>query len=141
VPAKKSARTTPRQSARRAPPGRDAARERRIHDEIVVDAYGPDEQAMGWYYYLDDKLHFPFPARCRAARVISPLRVGERVTVTGMAPEAECEREMFVTIQWQDRPLAVPLAQLAVRGLRAVDPDTREAVADWHYWLDQHYRF
>ena len=24
--------------------------------EIIVDAYGPEEQALGWYYYLDDKL-------------------------------------------------------------------------------------
>jgi hypothetical protein len=46
---------------------------------------------------------------------------------------------MFVTIQWQDRPLAVPLAQLEVRGLRVIDAETREAIADWHYWLDQGY--
>lgn len=30
----------------------DAEREERIMMEIVVDAYGPEEQAMGWYYYL-----------------------------------------------------------------------------------------
>jgi hypothetical protein len=120
---------------------RNAARERRIVDEIIVDAYGPEEQAMGWYYYLDRVLQFPFPARCRAARAISPLRAGERVTVTGMAPEEECEHEMFVQIRWEDRPLAVPLAQLEVRGMRAVDAATRDGVADWHYWLDQGYEF
>ena len=26
----------------------DEAREQRIQDEIVVDAYGPEEQATGW---------------------------------------------------------------------------------------------
>src|SRR5215207_3802223 len=130
-----------KKSVGKAPSGRDPARERRIHDEIIVDAYGPEEQAMGWYYYLERVLGFPFPARCRTARAISPLRPSERVTVTGMAPEAECEHEMFVQIHWQDRPLAVPLAQLEVRGLRAVDADTREAIADWHYWLDQGYVF
>ena len=137
MPAKKPAST----SAGKSPPGRDPARERRIRDEIIVDAYDPEEQAMGWYYYLERVLGFPFPARCRVARAISPLRPGERVTVTGMAPEAECEHEMFVQIRWQDRPLAVPLAQLEVRGLRAVDAETREAIADWHYWLDQGYVF
>src|SRR5690242_2601569 len=120
---------------------REPARERRITDEIIVDAYGPEEQAMGWYYYLDGALHVPFPARCRAARAISPLRTGERITVTGMAPEAECEHEMFVEIRWRDRTLAVPLAQLEVRGIRGVDAETREAIADWHYWLDQGYMF
>lgn len=39
---------------------RDEAREARITMEAVVDAYGPEEQAMGWYYYLADRLAFPF---------------------------------------------------------------------------------
>ena len=30
-------------------------REKRITMEIIVDAYGPEEQAMGWYYYLEEK--------------------------------------------------------------------------------------
>jgi hypothetical protein len=39
---------------------RDEEREQRITMEIVVDAYTPQEQAMGWYYSLEDRLHFPF---------------------------------------------------------------------------------
>lgn len=31
---------------------RDSKCEERIEMEIIVDAYGPEEQAMGWYYYL-----------------------------------------------------------------------------------------
>ena len=120
---------------------RNTARERRILDEILVDAYAPEEQAMGWYYYLERELRFPFSARCRAARAISPLRPGEKVTATGMGPEDECEHEIFVQIHWEGRELAVPLAQLEVRGMRTVDAATRQAVADWHYWLDQGYEF
>lgn len=37
--------------------------------DIIVDANGPDEQAMGWYYYLEEKLHFPFTAICCEKRV------------------------------------------------------------------------
>jgi hypothetical protein len=29
---------------------RNHHRENRIREEIIVDAYGPEEQAMGWYY-------------------------------------------------------------------------------------------
>jgi hypothetical protein len=32
-----------------------------------------------------------------------------------MAPESECEREMFVEVAWDDDSLAVPLIQLAAR--------------------------
>ena len=35
---------------------KDKVRENRISMEIVVDAYGPEEQAMGWYSYLYDTL-------------------------------------------------------------------------------------
>jgi Calcium binding len=104
--------------------------------EIVVDAYTPEEQAMGWYSSLEDRLHFPFVARCTAERSISPLRVGDEVEVVGMAPEEECQHEMFVLIRWERRPLAVPLTQLA--GV-AVDEQTRQVIEDWHYWVAQGY--
>ena len=67
--------------------------------EIVVDAHDEEERAMGWYYYLEDKLNFPFLTRCIQERAISPLRVGDEVEVVGMAPEDECEKEMFVEIR------------------------------------------
>ncbi|MFZ9737330.1 MAG: calcium-binding protein [Prochlorotrichaceae cyanobacterium] len=116
----------------------DAVREERITMEIVVDAYGPEEQAMGWYYYLDDKLNFPFVATCVNKRRISPLKIGTDVTVVGMAPEEECEQEMFVEIEWEDDVLAVPLSQLQPLGF---DEETQEAIDDWHYWVDQGYEF
>jgi len=57
--------------------GQDVEREERITMEIIVDAYGPEEQAMGWYYYLEDKIHFPFTAVCNEKRAILPLHVGD----------------------------------------------------------------
>ena len=115
---------------------RDEEREQRITMEIVVDAYTPEEQAMGWYYSREDQLRFPFTARCIAERSISPLRVGDEVDVGGMAPEEECQHEMFVLIRWERRALAVPLAQL--EGI-VVDEQTRQAIEDWHYWVAQGY--
>ena len=73
---------------------KDEEREERINMEIVVDANGPEEQAMGWYYYLADTMNFPFAARCVARRTISPLEPGDEVEVVGMAPVEECDHEM-----------------------------------------------
>ena len=56
----------------------DESREHQIEMEIVVDAYGEVERAMGWYCYLQDKLTFPFLARCIARRMTSPLRWATR---------------------------------------------------------------
>ncbi len=121
-----------------AKPKRESVRENRIHEEIIVDANGPEEQAMRWYYYLEDKLRFPFRAQCTASRTTSPLRKGESVEVRRMAPEDDCAGEMLVLIRWHDRNLAVPLSQLT-----ATDPgeSTRQAVEDWHYWVAQGYCF
>lgn len=111
---------------------RDEEREQRISMEIVVDAYGPEEQAMGWYCSLEDQLRFPFLASCIAERAISPLRVGDEVQVVGMAPQEECAHEMFVLIRWERGTLAVPLAQLEGIG---VDEQTRQVMEDWRYWV------
>ncbi|MFB3894464.1 MAG: calcium-binding protein [Phycisphaerae bacterium] len=117
---------------------KDQVREARIENDIVVDAYDASERAMGWYYYLEEKLQFPFTARCIKARPISPLRVGDEVEVLGMAPEDECEHEMFVMIRWEKPGLGIPLSQLKAV---ATDDSTSQALDDWHYWVKQGYDF
>jgi hypothetical protein len=117
----------------------DKTREHRITYEIVVDAYGPEEQALGWYYYLQEKLATPFAATCIKKRASSPLKLKEKVEVVAMASEEECEEEMFVMIEWEDDELAVPLAQLEPD--EDADEETKEAVADWHYWVNKGYMF
>src|SRR5262245_50946068 len=120
-------------------PKRDETREERISMEIVVDAYDEAERALGWYYYLDGKLNFPFLTRCIKERATSPLRAGDEVEVVGMASEDKCMREMFVETPWEHRrTLAVPLSQLQVVHGRE---ETRQAVEDWHYWVEIGYEF
>src|SRR5205085_5658647 len=116
---------------------KDEERERRIEMEIIVDAYGPEEQAMGWYYYLDENLHFPFAARCIARRTISPLKPGDKVEVVGMPSEEDCGHEMFVLIRRKSDQFGVPLMQL--EGID-VDEETKQAIEDWHYWVNQGYQ-
>ncbi|WP_049998803.1 calcium-binding protein [Halococcus sediminicola] len=111
---------------------RDEERDERIEMEIIVDTYGAEEQAMGWNAYLDDTLEFPFEARCRTEREESPLEEGEPVRVVGMPTTDSTLSQQFVTIEWKNRELGVPLKQL-----EPVDASntTEQAVADWHYWL------
>ena len=116
----------------------NATREERIMMEIVIDAYGSEERAMGWYYYLEDKISFPFPAECIAIDKRTPLEQGERITVTQMSGENYCEYEMYVDVSWNGKILAIPLFQLQPLD---VDEDTSEAIDDWHYWKKQGYEF
>ncbi len=116
----------------------DEVREERITMEAVVDAYDEDEQAMGWYYYLEAKIQFPLIATCISHRNISPVSQGAKVEVVGMSDEDECMREMFVEIVWDCDTLAVPLIQ--IKPIDSTDA-TREAIEDWHYWVNRGYEF
>jgi Calcium binding len=117
---------------------KDPNREDLIHNEAIVDAYGAEERAMGWCYYLENQLQFPFQARCIATNVVSPLSKGETVGVLRMAPEEPCSADMLVLIRWQGQRLAAPLSQLAAIDL---DQSTANAIGDWHYWVAQGYLF
>lgn len=116
----------------------DPIREERIIDEVVVDAYGAEERAMGWYCYLENNLRFPFAAKCLVAKAVSPLIKGETVEVRRMAPADACSSDMFVVVRWQRRTMAVPLSQLSPL---SADQSTVTAIGDWHYWMKQGYRF
>ena len=91
---------------------------------------------MSWYYYLEDRISFPFQARCVVTNDVSPLRKGETVEVLRMAAEEACEHDMLVQFRWQGRKMPVSLSQL-----EAINPDesTQEAISDWHYWVAQGY--
>lgn len=119
-------------------PKPNPSRERRITYEIVVDAHDSEERAMGWYNYLDDKLDFPFHAKCIHPRAISPLKKGETVEVLSLAPEDDCMREMIVLARWQGCKLGLPLSQLEPLKAKSAD---REAIQDWRYWVEMGYEF
>jgi len=113
-------------------------REKRIDMEIVVDAYNEVERAMGWYYYLQDGLKFPFKARCIQKRSTSPLKRGDIVEVIGMGKEDDCMHDMYVNIKWNKDVLSVPLSQF-----EEIKPSKRnkQALEDWQYWIKRGYQF
>jgi len=89
---------------------RDEERDERINMEIIVDAYTPEEQAMGWHIYLEETMDFPFEARCIDEKEVSPLDEGETVRVVGKPTSEPSLRQQFVTIEWMDREFGVPLS-------------------------------
>ncbi len=113
-------------------------REYRIDMEVVVDAYDSEERAMGWYYYVADECNFPFKAKCISEERKSPLQKGDIVEVIDISPANECERAIYMDIQWSGRKLAVPLSQLEGIEMSEI---TKQVVEDWHYWIKMGYEF
>lgn len=121
------------------PTEKDEYREERILMGAVVDAYGPEERAIGWYCYLENELSFPFKARCARHYVTSPLKKEEVYQVVGMADVDDCYHDIYVMTDFGEDKLAVPLSQL--EPFDEVDGDTCEAIFDWHYWKSRGYQF
>ena len=120
----------------------DENREHRIKTEIIVDAEDIKDKAMGWYNYLDDNLNVPFMAKLKKESSKTSVVEEKKIEVIGMAPDDECLKDMYVEVVYphgQDEDLfTVKLADLV-----AIDTDavTKEAIADWHYWLARGYNF
>ncbi|MSQ72637.1 MAG: hypothetical protein EXR27_15315 [Betaproteobacteria bacterium] len=71
---------------------------------------------MGWYCHLEEKIAFPFNARCIAAPVVSPPEKREEVEMPGRAPEEDCMSAMLVAARIAGRKPGVPLVQLEAQG-------------------------
>lgn len=119
----------------------DTIRENRIDYEIVVDAYDESERAMGWYYYLQDKIIFPFLAIWKKKTKKTDAIAEKEIEVLGMAPEEDCESNMYVEVAYIGESNDTFTAKLSDIEAINPDPDTEEALADWQYWVDMDYGF
>ena len=113
---------------------RDGEREKRIDYEIVVDAYNEEERAMGWYYYLDDNISFPFAAKW----LDDNTEKGIQVKVLEMSSDEDCLDDMFVEIEYQDDIFSARLSDIEPL---QVGEETIQAITDWKYWVNRGYEF
>jgi hypothetical protein len=122
----------------KAPTARDEDREQRLARMLAVaaDEY---ERIAAWYGYLEQQLRFPFQATCTLKTAGAALGLHEQVQAVDLADVDSWEDQVLVTLGGVRDGLDVPLAQLTP--LEASDAATRQAVADWHYWVQRGYHF
>ena len=112
----------------------DPAREHRILEEVIVDAYDDEEQLMGWYYYLAENLVFPIPATARL-----PLRGGKSETKSVQIVEVDPKSEAGGRIRLGVvEPGNERIQYVSPEAIVSLDtsPENREIVNDWLYWHD-----
>ena len=93
---------------------------------------GAPEVAADWYYYLEERLVFPFRARCGAALFPQPAHRGQDFEVIGLATEDACTNDMRVMMRIHGTKVIVPLVLLEVTEAFG---ETIEAVAQWKSWV------
>jgi hypothetical protein len=120
----------------------DENRENRIKTEILVDAEDKEERAMGWYYYLDDTLEFPFMGKWKKKNRKTGVIDEKLVEVLGMAPEDDCLKDMYVDVGYiGGKDDDIHTAKLSEIEAIDVDEETQQALEDWQYWLGRAYKF
>jgi len=70
-------------------PQEEPEREDRIYEEAIVDAHGDEEVIISWYYYLEEKLDFPFTAAVQV-HSLGRSRQTIRVEMQAMGPVSRC---------------------------------------------------
>lgn len=115
---------------------RDEARELRIA-RLLGGAQDEYERIAAWYGYLQEQLRFPFQATCTLKTAGAALGLHGQVEVIDLADVDSWEDQVLVTLGGVGDGLDVPLAQLTP--LEASAAATRQAVADWHSWVQRGY--
>jgi hypothetical protein len=111
---------------------KDGERDHRIHDEIIVDAYGEEEQAMSWYYYMEENLEFPMKAKVKL-RLRGGKTEEKAVKIVEIDPESETSLtlRLGMTEGKSDRVQYISPADI-VR-IQTTE-ENLEVLNDWLYW-------
>ncbi|MEM6822733.1 MAG: calcium-binding protein [Verrucomicrobiota bacterium] len=101
--------------------------------DVIVDCYNETEQAMGWYYYLQDHLLFPFEA-CIIDDPDLPFS-GAKVTVIALASEEACSNGIYIIAK--NKSDCKMILQLEHIRSDELEKDTPNPISLWKYWIAQ----
>ncbi len=114
----------------------DREREKRLDYEVFVDAYTKEEQALCWYYYLENKITFPFQARW-GNEIVEVTDMDEDSEEAGsdlrQLDSARCK--LNVLYREGDMEDIFPVLVTELEPVNA-DEKTQEAIADLRYWKE-----
>jgi Calcium binding len=110
----------------------DEEREHRIHYEIIVDAYDEYEQAMSWYYCMEEKLEFPMKAKVKLH--LKGGKIEEKaVQIVEIDPKSETSLTLRLGITEGKSDRVQYISPEDIVSIKASD-DSLEIINDWLYW-------
>jgi hypothetical protein len=107
-------------------------RNNRIQNEILVDAYDDEEQAMSWFYYMQDNLDLPFKA---VVRLSTKQKVVENITVdvVELDPRAEQGKALrFGIVEKGSNRIQYIYPNEIVKVISS--EENLEIINDWLFW-------
>ena len=111
---------------------KDAARDHRIHDEIIVDAYGDGEQAMSWYYYMEENMKFPMEAKVKL-RLRGGKTEEKAVKIVEVDPKSETSLTLRLGIAEGKSERVQYISPADILSIQTTE-EILEILNDWLYW-------
>lgn len=111
-------------------------REEKIEEEILEGCYNSEMQMRAWHDYLQVALSFPFFATWKSVKE----DIEDDVKVIDMTNFIYCsqEKDMLVEIVYNNDIQTASLFEMINCD---ADEKTKEALDDWHYWVNSGNRF
>lgn len=110
-----------------------AEMQHKISYQIIVDCYEDHEVNMGWFYFFQDEVNYPFEAEITVKNRLGEKRL-VKVAVLGVSDEADFDIQDItfeVNLQEEDIIIDVDIAKLKnIKG----DKSAKEAFEIWEYW-------
>jgi len=116
-------------------PQEEPEREDRIYEEAIVDAHGDEEVIISWYYYLEEKLDFPFTAAVQV-HSLGRSRQTIRVEMQAMGPVSRCGYWQMWVLGSPSEQEGNTLYHFFLSDIVEAEggPERLQALADWNYW-------
>ncbi len=108
----------------------------KIDYEIIVDCYDEYEVSMGWYYFMEETLEFPFTAIAQVKKR-DGSQDKQQVEITGLSSDEEGFIHQDFLLEMEIGGLLVPVAYSKLSDIQA-DASTIEAFEIWDYWVGKH---
>ena len=114
---------------------KDKERDHRIHYEIIVDAYDEYEQAMSWYYHMEENLEFPMKAKVKL-RLRGGKTEEKAVQIVEVDPKSETSLTLRLGITEGKSDRVQYISPEDIVSINTSD-ENLEILNDWLYWNGQ----
>lgn len=106
----------------------------KIENEIIVDCYDDQEVSMGWYYFFQDELEFPFKAEVSLKTRNEGKKLIE-IDILKMVDEEqnyESSRLLF-EVSLKETELILEIGADKLKNIQG-NRSTKEAFEIWNFW-------
>jgi len=105
----------------------------KIDYEIIVDSHDEYEMSMGWYYFMEESITFPFKATAQLKKRDGSIEKKE-VIIVGLSSDEESFMSNDFELEMETEQHINKISFSKLSNIKA-SAETLEAFTIWNYWI------